>query len=76
MPKFEVVDNYLSQLRSEEWRDLLENKKFNFRDDHLLFERVRLTVFMSLSEQTKQTRQHAWLLMLGIDLDGAEFKNH
>jgi hypothetical protein len=30
----------------------------------------------SFSDKSKETRQNAWLLMLGIDLDGEEFQTH
>jgi hypothetical protein len=38
--KFEVVDNYMSQMKSEDWKILLEKKRFDFRNDKRLYEWV------------------------------------
>lgn len=53
---YEVMDNYLSQLRADDWRVLLEQKKFDFRNDKLLSERVTMSMLLGLNDLTPKAR--------------------
>jgi hypothetical protein len=48
IPKFEILDNYLTMLSAEDWDYLYSIKRFNFRDDSQLFERIRLSILKGL----------------------------
>ena len=71
---FEVVDNYMSQLRQEDWDELYRQKKFDFKTDKLLYERITMSVHLGLNDLSNSSRLNAWLLMLQIDQDSEQFK--
>ena len=37
---FEIIEDYHSVMRKEDWVNLFSQKKFNFRKDKLLFDRI------------------------------------
>jgi len=51
--KFEVVDDYMSQMKSEDWKILLEKKRFDFRNDKRLYEWVQMSVHLGLADMDK-----------------------
>ena len=71
--KFEVIDDYHSVMRNGDWINLYNQKRFNFRKDKLMDQRVKQSVYLGLHKFPVETREKAWLLMLGIDIDSAEF---
>ena len=60
-------------MKSEDWKILLDKKKFDFRNEKQLYEWVRMSVYLGLSEQEGGTRKYAWSLMLGIDASSQEY---
>jgi len=47
-------------MREEDWAALLEGKKFDFRNDKLLFERISMSVHLGLNDLQKEARSKAW----------------
>ena len=69
-----MIDDYHSVMRKEDWANLFSQKKFNFRKDKLLSDRIQKSVSLGLHTLPVDIRIKAWLLMLGIDTEGEEFR--
>lgn len=73
---FEVIEDYHSVMRNEDWINLFNQKRFDFHKDKLLFDRIKKSVCLGLHKFSLETRVKAWLLMLGINIDSEEFKTY
>ena len=73
---FEVIEDYHSVMRNEDWINLFNQKRFNFSKDKLLLDRIRKSVYLGLHKFPVETREKAWLLMLGINPESEEFRTY
>ena len=48
-----VFEEYQNQLSYGDWKNLLDNKKFNYRQDQDLYEKVRMSVYLGIHEEPK-----------------------
>lgn len=55
---------------------LLDQKRFDFRNDKLLNERVTMSILLGLNELSQSSRTSAWQVVLGIDPDSSETLNY
>lgn len=64
---FIMIENYQSQLDVSQWKEWIEQKRFDFRLNRNLFEEIQLKVFAGLHQMDNQGRKDAWMLLLNID---------
>lgn len=48
-----VFEEYQNQLSYGDWKNLLDNKKFNYKQDHELNGKVRMSVYLGIHEEPK-----------------------
>jgi hypothetical protein len=54
-----------------DWKLLLDSKKFDYKSNKELYEKVKMSAYLGIHDEPKNiARQTAWLYMLGIDPRG------